>query len=249
MPSETGGRIKQDALPNGWPILQSSGHFCFTMDAVLLAAFPILRRPLRIAELGSGTGAISLLLCARNGGCRVTGIELDPVLSGLCRHSIELNSLQEQAEILTADVRAIKALLPSGQFSLVVANPPYREKRRGRLRQGEMAQACHEVAGDTADFIKAATWLLKNRGYFCLVQLPERLPELLEICRQERLEPKRLRFVHAGPDKPPSIFLLEAVKGAKPGLAVLPPLFVYNKDGGYTDELLDCYAVFGEKNG
>lgn len=246
MCSRPGGGITRDELPNGWPILQSSNHFRFTMDAVLLAAFPILQRPALIAELGVGTGAVSLLLCAR-GECHVTGIELDPFLASLCEESVQLNGLSERINIINADVREIKSVLPSGKKSLVVANPPYRTVGKGRLRQGAMAGACHGLAGEAADFIKAAAWLLKYRGHFCMVQLPERLPELLADCQQAGLEPKRLRFVHPHENKAPSIFLLDAVKGGQPGLQVLPPLCVYDKEGSYTEELLAYYAIFSKK--
>ena len=37
--------------------------------------------------------------------------------------------------------------------------------------------------------------------------------------------------------------LLEGVKGANPRMTVEPPLVVYNKDGTYTDELLELYGL------
>ncbi len=218
------------------------------MDAVLLAAFPILRRASQVAELGTGTGAVSLLLCARH-NCSVTGLELDPLLAELCSRNVRLNNLSDRVNIINADVRDVRKAFPPGGFDLVVANPPYRPAGKGRLRKGELAPACHELAGETQDFIFAAAWLLKYRGKFCLVQLPERLPELLAVCREYRLEPKRLQFVQPYQDKAPTAFLLEAIKGARPGLNVLPSLVVYNKDGSHTKELLACYDISGSVDG
>ena len=127
---------------------------------------------------------------------------------------------------------------------MVIANPPYRKLGQGRLRQGEVATACHEGLADMCDFVRAARHLLKYGGCFLFSQLPERLPEILGLCGAFALEPKRLRFVHSYKDQPPKIFLLEARHGGKPGLKVLPPLFVYKDTQVYGEELLACYASF-----
>jgi tRNA1Val (adenine37-N6)-methyltransferase len=57
------------------------------------------------------------------------------------------------------------------------------------------------------------------------------------------LEPKRLRLAHPYQDKPASLLLVEAVKNGGAGLEVLPPLFVHNSGGGYTDELKQIYGL------
>ena len=44
--------------------------------------------------------------------------------------------------------------------------------------------------------------------------------------KQENLEPKRLKFCAKNKNSPPWLFLVEAKKGAKPFLEVLPTVFV-----------------------
>ena len=67
---------------------------------------------------------------------------------------------------------------------------------------------------------------MKNGGRFALVHRPERLADLFAALRGAGLEPKRLRLVQHGPDKPPSAALVEAVRQGRPGLEVLPALFL-----------------------
>ena len=55
-----------DLERNGYRIIQNSKKFCFGMDAVLLSGFAaeseVGRSRIRIADLGTGTGIIPLLL-------------------------------------------------------------------------------------------------------------------------------------------------------------------------------------------
>ena len=76
---------------------------------------------------------------------------------------------------------------------------------------------------------------------FCHVHNPERLTDLLCALRGDGLEPKRLRLVSLRPERAPSLLLLEARRGGKPGLAVEEPLILENPDGSPTAELNRIY--------
>ena len=67
-------------------------------------------------------------------------------------------------------------------------------------------------------------------GSFALVYRPERLTDLLCELRGHGTEPKRLRFVAQRPDAAPTLVLLEAKRGGKPGLVIEPPLVVYGPE-------------------
>ena len=59
--------------------------------------------------------------------------------------------------------------------------------------------------------------------------------------RRRGLEPKRLRTVQGAAASAPWLLLLEAKKGGRPGLAVLPPLLLRDPDGGESAELSRIY--------
>lgn len=232
-----------DSLPGcGYAIWQDAEEFCFTTDAVFLAAFPHLVKQARVMELGSGTGAISLLLAAR-GAAKVIGVDYNPHVVDLMRRSIAANKLEDRVNAEFADLRELKNLYRSESFDLIVANPPYRNS--GKVRQVATA-ACHELTATLEDFFQAAAYLVKYRGRFAIVQLPERFTECMELALKYGLQPKKIQWVHSFVDKPAWIFLMEMVKGGSYGLEVLPPLIMYNADGSHSKQTLEYYGMAEE---
>lgn len=223
--------IREDYLPGcRWKIYQDPEQFTFTTDAVLLANFPHLVTKAKVLELGSGTGAVSMLL-AQRGAAQVTGIDMNPRMVELMGRSIKANGLQEQVRVCLQDVRKIKDFCPTESQDLVVANPPYRNSGKERIIG---TAACHEKTASLQDFFAAAAYAVRSRGRFALVQLPERFTEAFALALHYHLQPKRLQWVHSFIDKPAWIFLLEMAKGGSYGLEVLPPLILYEKEGELT---------------
>ena len=70
-------------------------------------------------------------------------------------------------------------ILAKGSFDAVTSNPPY-VKGRGGLKNKNEAKtiARHETTASLVDFIKAASWLLKDKGDFFLVHRPDRLVDI-----------------------------------------------------------------------
>lgn len=217
-------------------VLQHARGYRFSLDSVLLSSFVELERVGAIADLGAGSGVVGLMLAARYEQARVKLIELQGPLHELCIKNIAANGLTGRVEALHADIRALPPEL-TGQFDLVVTNPPYRKPSTGRMSEGaERTIARHEVEITLAELLGAGARLLRARGRFCVVYHPGRLVELFGGMRAMRLEPKRMRFVHGRADLEAKVVLVEAVKDGRDGLAVDPPLFVYERDGKtYTD--------------
>ena len=91
------------------------------------------------------------------------------------------------------------------------------------------------------DVCRAAGWLLRWGGRFCVVFPTERLAELLEMARRFGLEPKRLRLVQHDAVGAPGLVLLECRRGGKPGLRAEPTLLLYGPDGRETAEHRRAY--------
>ena len=178
-------------------------------------------------------------MLADRGARSVLGIDVNEHVVELLRKSVEKNHLEDRVRAEVLDLRAINTLVQSESMDLVAANPPYRIG--GRQRQIATA-ACHEVGTTLEDFFRAASFALKTKGRFALVQLPERFTDAVKLGLKYQLELKRLQWVHSYVDRPAWIFLAEFVKGGHPGLEVLPPLVMYNKDGSYSR---DCLAYYG----
>lgn len=225
-------------------IIQNQSEFCFSLDAILLAHFAMIRQGNSVVDLGTGTGVIALLLAARGAG-HVTGLEMSQSMAAMAKRSVALNALQDTVEIINGDLCNVKEWLPAGECDLVVSNPPYRPVGGGYISPNEkVAMAKHEVTATLQDVVNAAKYLVKTRGRFAMVHLPERMSEILVAMSQADLEPKRLQLVHSSIDRKPKMLLVEGIRGAKPGLEILPPLIVYKSDGSYSNEIQQYYKEY-----
>lgn len=230
-----------DLILKGLKILQHQKQFKFAIDAVMLAHFVTVKKEQHVIDLGTGTGVIPLILWAR-GTKYITGVEINPQVVKLATESVKINNLTDSITILEGDVRNIRSILPAGKAELVVTNPPYFKPSEGKINPNlDIASARHELNGDLEDFIKAAAYLVKYRGYVAMIHTASRLAEIIKALQTYKLEPKRLRLIYPKPNKEADLILIEAVKGGSVGLKIMPPLFIYDNKGNYTEEILAWY--------
>lgn len=186
------------------------GCFPLGVDSLALGEFCAVRPRDRVLDLGCGAGLL-LLLCARR--CPdvvLTGVEIDPAAAGWARDNLEQNGLA--GEILTGDLR--EAELPR-EVDLVVSNPPWYPA--GQAGDGKRVEGCA-----LPELCATAAKALKNKGRFALVHRPERLAEIFAALQRAGMEPKRLQLCRGRADRPPYALLIEAVKGGKAGVDILP---------------------------
>lgn len=193
---------------------QPEGVFPLGGDSVALGAFATVRPRWRVCDLGTGSGALLLLLAGREPTLALTGVELDPMAAQAAQSNLIKNGLD--GRVLCCDLRC--APLPAGQFDLVISNPPYFAVGSGT--SGGSARC--EEACSLDELCAAAALLVKNGGRFALCHRPERLTDVLCALREHGLEPKRLRLLSHTPASPPSTVLVEAVRQGKPGLEIAP---------------------------
>ena len=228
----------------GLKIIQDPNAFCFGMDAVLLADFAQIRPNDRVADLGTGTGILPLLLAGREKSAVFDAVEIQENMAEMARRSVKLNRLEERIRVHCMDLRECAALLGQCQKTLVISNPPY-GKQGETLVNPEIGKgiARHESACTIEQVCRAASRLLKNGGRFCVVFPAQRMLELMDALRAVRLEPKRFRMVYPKASKAANLVLMEAIKDARPMLHPMSPLIVYQESGDATDELRRIYHL------
>jgi tRNA1Val (adenine37-N6)-methyltransferase len=208
------GETLDDLYPAGLKIIQAKRGYRFSLDPVLLWAFSRVASGETVADLGTGSGVVPLLLAACTGAQKIVGVEIQPELADRARRSVQLNSLQDKIDILEGDLRELGGRLAPQAFDVVVTNPPFRRPGTGRQAPvTERAAARHELFGGLADFLRTAAFLLRDGGRFYIVYLAERLAELLAGMQALRLEPKRLRCVHPRSGEGANLVLVEGRKG------------------------------------
>lgn len=233
---------------DGLKLIQEPSEFCYGVDAVILADFATRHAtsPLnRVIDLGTGTGIIPIVLSHKTRAALIAGLEIQEGSYQRAKRNAELNGLEQRVCFYKGDVKTaaedeLKHLL--GQVDMVTSNPPYMEKTGGlKCANDAKSIARHETTAGLEDFMACGAALLKPKGDFFLVHRPSRLADICCFARKYGLEPKELCFVSPSCRKAPNIILVHCVKGAGKQLRVLEPLYVYNEDGTYTDELRKCY--------
>ncbi|HDQ39723.1 MAG TPA: methyltransferase domain-containing protein [Desulfonatronum sp.] len=230
-------------FPRG--LSQPKDGFRFSADALLLACFAGSRKPLRVLDLGTGCGVVGLglLLIHAEANFTVMGVDHDPSMIQAAKINAAALGFEHRFTTVLGNVAKKIATLPPGRFDLVLCNPPYRQKGRGRMPADETVQSARfETSARIEDFIRTATLALDTKGRLAMIHLPENLHRIFSFMHACKLEPKRLRFVHGHQRKPASLLLVEARKTGRPGLRVEPPLVLYHpsaRENALTEEALE----------
>lgn len=227
-------------------IYQSKTGYRFSVDALLLFDFVGLKTAGSIADLGAGSGIVGILLAKKYLHATVTLFEIQSGLASLADRNIRINSLEDRINVVNADITnrsSLQSFLSAhAGFDLVVANPPFRKWKSGRINiDEERAVARHEIKLNLMGLVEAASCLLTPKGRFCVVHHPNRLAELMDTLRRKGIEPKRLRFIHSDRNSEAKIMLIEAVREGRQGMKVESPLYIYDEQHQYTNEMKKLY--------
>lgn len=231
----TSRKERTESLSKSLKIYVSEAHI-FTSDAILLADFSSPRKKDKCCDLGTGNGIIPMLWKRDFKPNEIYGVELSESAVELFKKTMEYNGITD-IKLFHGDLRKIKGILPNEYFDVVTINPPYKKAGTGIVNTEEdYKNARHEYTCTLFDASKAASYLLKFGGRYCMCQRPERLPEMFEAMKQNKIEPKRMREVIQRKGKEPSLILLEGKKGSAPGFRISPPLFIEDENGNYSEE-------------
>lgn len=222
--------IRLDNVNDDLSLLQRKHGLTFGTDALLLASY-IDGGYDRALELGAGTGIISLLLLKRKKTKKVTALEVQQDFAEIIEENAARNNLSDALDSLCVDLRDFHC---EKKYPLVFTNPPYMRCDSGKANvYDEKNIARHEIKGTIFDFCKCASRTLKFGGAFFAVYRTDRMVDLICAMRDCKIEPKRVTFVHADENSPPSMLLIEGKCGAASSMRITPPLILY-KDTEHT---------------
>jgi tRNA1Val (adenine37-N6)-methyltransferase len=125
----------------------------------------------------------------------------------------------------------------------VIFNPPYRKLNSGRINpHPEKAIARHEINGSLKDFLTAAKYLLKPTGTVSTIYPAKRLVELVYLFRKNNIEPKKMKLVFSDRTSDAEFVLVEGRNGSREELKIDSPLFIYDQNRNYTDEMSGIFS-------
>lgn len=226
----------------GLKLIQDTDHFCYGIDAVLLADAAASGNHSSYIDLGTNNGIIPVILAALTSAKSITGIEMQAAPAGLAARNALINSLEDRISIINSDILDIKDILKKGCCDAVTCNPPYTARGAGLINAGgALTAARHETTASLEDFIACAAWLLSDRGSFYMIHRPSRIIDIACACRAHGLEPKTLRFISPHTGEKPNLMLVSCKKNAGRELKLADPLAVYDENGSYTEEIVKIY--------
>ncbi len=225
-------------------IIQNKTGFCFGIDSVLLSDFAKnINKNAKVIDLGTGTGIINILLSGKTEAKEFVGVEIQDEVAEMASRSIKLNHLENRIKIINKNIVNLKEVYKKGDFDVVVTNPPYKKINTGLINEEDKKQISrHEITASLKDFLNISSYLLKDYGEFYMVHRPERLVDIFTAMREEKIEPKKIRFIYPNRNKKANLVLIKGIKLGNPFLEFDDNLYVYNEDGSYTDEILKIYG-------
>ena len=239
MQFENGERL-EDLQCNGLKIIQNKDYYTFTSDSVILANFIDTKKKDKCVEIGTGCGVISILLSAKKDFQKLTAFELQYEMFELAQKNMKLNQLEEKIQVINDDIRNFDKYIQKSSLDVVFSNPPYMlggDENKNVVRD----KARHEKSLPLEDLTKVASQMLKFGGKFYVVYSAERTVELIISLTKNHLQPKRMFFTQNGKGRV-ILVVIEAVKGGKSGVKVLPELITNEESGDYLEKLHTKYV-------
>jgi tRNA1(Val) A37 N6-methylase TrmN6 len=136
-----------------------------------------------VLELGSGNGVIALMLGHYRRGWETCGIEIQENLVQLAQENSRRCGMD--TVFTKADIKDYTA---ETQFSLIVSNPPYLPREKGRISPVyERAIARHELLCNIADIVQCLKRNLMNEGRAYILNLSERAAEIRILLEKENM--------------------------------------------------------------
>lgn len=220
-------------------VYQDSEMFNFSLDSVLLPNFVTINKNIKnILDIGCGNLPVSLILTTKT-DASITAVEIQKDVYDIALKNLELNNKQNQINIINADIRDLYKNFETEYYDVIVCNPPFfKVSKDSHLNKNDYKTiARHEVFLNLDDLFSISKKILKNNGIISIVHRPERLLDIIYTMRKYNIMPKKIQFVYPKKDKEANILLIEGTKNGNSGMKILPPLFVHNEDGTYTDEV------------
>ncbi|SEK73085.1 tRNA1(Val) (adenine(37)-N6)-methyltransferase [Parapedobacter koreensis] len=139
-------------------------------DGVLLGAMATVPNPMRVLDIGTGTGVIALMLAQRFPSATIDAIEIDPIAADAARKNFIASSYAART---TAYAVALEDFEPTGSYDLIVSNPPFFLHSLKNTDARKQLARHTDMTFFTALLMRSARWL-SHEGSLQLI-----LPTLL----------------------------------------------------------------------
>jgi tRNA1Val (adenine37-N6)-methyltransferase len=217
---------------------QSDCPMKINTDGVLLGVMANQPSPLRILDIGTGTGVIALMLAQRYEDAQVEAVEIDPSAANRAKLNFEISAFAGRLSLQCADISAYES---SNRFDLILSNPPYfvNDLKSLEPRKG-LARHAHEAFFDS--LIRKVSRLLRPNGVFWVILPVKQAEQLIINAVLVRLFPSKIIHVFSDETKPE--FRQIVCFGTASGPVEEENFYIYASTGIYTDAYVSLLKDF-----
>ena len=204
-------------------------------DGVLLGAWTDTREASNIADIGTGTGLIAIML-AQKCGANITGIEINEDAAIQAKENMDNTLWHDRLNAVKADINDYY-LYNESKFDLIVSNPPFFiEDVKGYSEKRNMAR--HTDSLDFTSLVKAVSYMLTSDGRFCVILPATCSTDFIgEAIKTGLVLTKRTEII-TKPGVKPKRILMEFCKGHKNAPTEFSQLLL-SANGEKTDEYIE----------
>jgi tRNA1(Val) A37 N6-methylase TrmN6 len=239
--AQAGATTTDDFLGGRIGVLQPKGGHRAGSDAVFLAAAVPARAGMRVLDVGAGVGVAGLCVLARVPNVELTAVEIDARLCALAAENAERNGFGDKVSVVNADVttpgksRRAAGLL-SESYDQVIANPPFHAEGKVRAAPDRGRATAHVMnRGGLAAWVRFFAAMAAPKALLTLIHRPDCLGELL-LLLEGRFGDIAVFPLFPKQGEPATRIIVQAEKGSREGLSLLPGLVLHQENGSYSAE-------------
>lgn len=161
-------------------IQQSKDVFRVGTDGVLLGSLANVDKALKVLEVGTGTGLISLMLAQRNSIAEFLGIDINEEAVNLTRQNFENSPFHAMLKNIHQDFKTFET---TEKFDVIVSNPPYFEVSGSE--KDKIARQTVEL--NFRQLISKSSTLLSETGVFSVIIPTEAGQDFIKIAEEKQL--------------------------------------------------------------
>ena len=210
-------------------------------DGVLLGAWAETKFATKIADIGTGTGLIAIML-AQKSNASVTGIEIDKEAARQANENMSNTLWKDRLNVVEADIRDYYPH-HEAEFDLIVSNPPFfNENTKGYSEKRNIAR--HTDGLSFGLLVEAASIMLKEKGKFSVIIPATSAQEFISEAIRHRLNLTRKTEVITKPGTPAKRVMMEFCKNTSNNATTECSQLLLSENGNKSQEYINLTSDF-----
>lgn len=213
-------------------------------DACILGAYAdVGEAPIRLLDIGTGTGLLALMTAQRNANAQIDAVEMDNAAAHQATENIANSSFSERVRLHHT---RIQTFTPPTTYDRILTNPPF---YTNHLRSPDVAvnRALHTDDLPFPALISAVKQLLHPSGQWWVLLPPYEMSKLTELAATIGLQPFQELHVRHHARKP--VFRHVTGFSYQNNTLLTDTLAIYETDGrtftvAFRTLLKDFYLIF-----